>query len=61
LFLRHLRYCQAVDREERAQERDKLTDIIVNDLARVAENLVEVRDGLTENTAALRALNGKGA
>ena len=52
---------------EREAERDKLTGIIVNDLQHVGLNLEKVQNGLgavnaalTENTNALRKLNGKG-
>lgn len=75
MFLAYLRYCQKTDREEREkerencrreriEERDKLTNIIANDLAHVGESLVKVGTGLDkvnasldENTRVLRDLN----
>lgn len=52
LFLRHLRDCRLQDRAEREEERKRLLDVIVNDLAHVSESLVEVK-------VALQKLNGK--
>lgn len=54
LFLRHLRVSREQDRAEREEERKRLLDIIVNDLAHVGEALFEVK-------VALKQLNGKGA
>lgn len=60
LFLAHLRHCQKVDQLERETERNKLTEIIVNDLAHVGEGLAKVNAALDENTTVLRELNKRG-